>query len=67
VVAVGSGAARILDGASGIGQAAPEAADAALFVDATAAPDAVVLVKGSRVAGLERAAELLRLGVEVAG
>jgi UDP-N-acetylmuramoyl-tripeptide--D-alanyl-D-alanine ligase len=67
VIAVGQRAAAIAEGAGAIGSRAADGDEAAALVWAEAPSDAVVLVKGSRVAGLEQVADRLTSNVSRAG
>ncbi|MBC9225447.1 UDP-N-acetylmuramoyl-tripeptide--D-alanyl-D-alanine ligase [Aeromicrobium sp. 636] len=59
VVAVGAAAADIAEGAGPVGESVPDVETAVTVVSASLDPDAVVLVKASRGARLERVAEAL--------
>jgi uncharacterized YccA/Bax inhibitor family protein len=65
IVVVGEAAAPIAVGAGGIAQRVDDPDEAARLVAAEAPADAIVLVKGSRVVGLERTASLLIEGAGV--
>lgn len=60
VIAVGEGAEGIAAGAGARAQTVPSSREAAETVAGEAPEDAVILVKGSRVAGLERVADTLQ-------
>lgn len=60
VVVVGDGAAGVAEGYGPASRLVPDAEAAAELVLEEAPPDAVILVKASRVAGLERTAERLK-------